>query len=502
MIKVTRSTVIDAPIGAVWAILRDFNSHAGWHPAIGASRIEAGRSADEIGCVRDFRLADGGALREQLLSLSDRDHTLSYCILDAPMPLEGYVASIRLKPVTDGDRTFWSWESRFDTPPERAAELTQLVSDGIYEAGFAAVRRMLGRRSRPLDAPPPAPAAISVTRSPAARGETLRSGAIIVSAYGGADTLIWQETAAPPPGPGEVRLRHTAIGVNYIDIYCRTGYFDLLKPPGVPGMEAAGVILDVGEGVRDLAPGDRVAYACAPVGAYCERRTMDATLLVALPDDIDDRLAAAVLLKGMSAEFLLHRVHKLSAGETVLVHAAAGGVGQLLCQWASALGATVIGTAGSPEKARIAREAGCARTIVYTQEDFVHRVMEITGGRGVDVAYDAVGRDTFGKSFDALATCGHLISYGQASGPVPPIDIAGYSSKSASVSRPNFGHYTDTTEKLRSITGNLFRAIRTGILRANIGLVLPLRQAGDAHRALETRQTSGSIVLDPDGAAR
>ena len=502
MVKVTRSTIIDAPIGAVWAILRDFNSHAGWHPAVSASRIEAGRASDEIGCVRDFALADGGALREQLLSLSDRDHTLSYCILDAPMPIEGYAASIRLRPVTDGDRTFWSWESRFETPPDREEELAQLVSEGIYEAGFAAVKRMLVRENGPRPRPTSAaPSTVSARRLPPARGETLRAGAIVVTAYGGADRLAWREIAVPPPGPGEVRLRHTAIGVNYIDIYCRTGYFDLLKPSGVLGMEAAGVVLDVGEGVRDLSPGDRVAYACTPVGAYCELRTMDASLLVPLPADIDDRLAAAVLLKGMSAEFLLHRVHKVSAGQTVLVHAAAGGVGQLLCQWARALGATVIGTTGSREKARIARDAGCAHTIVYTEEDFTRRVEEMTGGRGADVVYDAVGRDTFGKSFEALATCGHLVSYGQASGPVPPIDIAGYASKSATVSRPNFGHYTDTPEKVRSITDNLFRAIRMGILRANIGLMLPLRQAADAHRALETRRTSGSIILIPDGAA-
>ncbi len=375
MVKVTRSTIIDAPIAAVWAILRDFNSHSGWHPAVSASRIEAGRASDEIGCVRDFALADGGGLREQLLSLSDRDHTLSYCILDAPMPLQGYVASIRLKPVTDGDRTFWSWESRFDTPPGREEELTQLVGEGIYEAGFAAVKRMLARGNGLKPPRPPSPAsAVSVRRLPAARGETLRAGAIIVSAYGGADRMTWQEIAVPPPGPGEVRLRHTAIGVNYIDIYCRTGYFDLLTPPGVLGMEAAGIVLDVGDGVPNLSPGDRVGYACPPVGAYCELRTMDASLLVALPDHIDDRLAAAVLLKGMSAEFLLHRVHKLREGQTILVQAAAGGVGQLLCQWARALGATVIGTVGSREKARIAQGAGCAHTIVYTEEDFIRRV--------------------------------------------------------------------------------------------------------------------------------
>jgi NADPH:quinone reductase-like Zn-dependent oxidoreductase len=343
--------------------------------------------------------------------------------------------------------------------------------------------------------PTTGPAVISVSRPSPSPGETLRAGAIVVTAHGGADRLSWQEIAVPPPGPGAVRLRHTAIGVNYIDIYCRTGYFDLLTPPGVPGMEAAGVVLDAGEGVADFAPGDRVAYACPPLGAYSELRTMDAALLVRLPDEIDDRTAAAALLKGMSAEFLLHRVHKLREGQTILVHAAAGGVGQLLCQWASFIGATVIGTAGSAEKAATAREAGCAHAIVYTEEDFVARVMDITGGRGADAVYDAVGRDTFGKSFEALGNCGHLVSFGQASGPIAPIDIAAYASKSATVSRPNFGHYTDTPEKVRAITGNLFRALRTGILRPNIGLTLPLREAAEAHRALEGRRSSGSIIL-------
>jgi NADPH:quinone reductase-like Zn-dependent oxidoreductase len=495
MIRVTKSTIIDAPVEAAWAILRDFNSHADWHPAVGASHIEDRRSPYEVGCVRDFQLADGGGLREQLLSLSDRDHTLTYCILDAPIPLRDYIATIRLKPVTDGDRTFWSWESRFETPPGREAELSRLVGEGIYEVGFAAIRRMLaGRRGGEPRQPP---AAVTVSWLPASRGETLRAGAIVVTAHGGADRLSWQEVAVPPPGPGQVRLRHTAIGVNYIDIYCRTGYFDLLEPPGVPGMEAAGVILDIGEGAADFAPGDRVAYACPPLGAYSALRTMDAALLVRLPDDIDDRTAAAALLKGMSAEFLLHRVHALREAETVLVHAAAGGVGQLLSQWASALGATVIGTVGSAAKAPIAREAGCAHVIVYTEEDFAARVLEITGGRGADVVYDAVGRDTFGKSYEALSNCGHLVSFGQASGPIAPIDIADYAGKSATVSRPNFGHYTDTPEKRRAITGNLFRALRTGILRVNTGLVLPLREAAEAHRALESRRTSGSIILIP-----
>src|SRR5262245_61650147 len=210
MVKVIRSAIIDAPIDAVWEILRDFNSHERWHPAVSASRIEARRTSDEIGCVRDFRLTAGGAVREQLLSLSDRDHTLSYCILDASMPLHGYVAHIRLKPVTDGDRTFWSWESKFDTPPGWETELSQLVSEGIYDAGFTAVKRLLAGESSPrlLRPSSPAVAAISMKRPSTTRGETLRAGAIVVTAYGGADTLVWQEIAVPPPGLGEVRIQH------------------------------------------------------------------------------------------------------------------------------------------------------------------------------------------------------------------------------------------------------------------------------------------------------
>lgn len=493
MIRIRRSTVIEAPIEEVWHVLRDFNSHKHWHPGIADSRIEDRRRSDQVGCVRDFRLADGAALREQLLSLSDQDHTLRYCILDAPLPLDGYVAMIRLKPVTNSGNTFWEWSSQFRTPPGREAELSRLVAEGIYDAGFQALREHLLHKahvvSQRTQTRPSAPAV--------ATGERLRCKAVIARSHGGPEVFAWQDVDVPPPGPGQVRLRHTAIGVNFIDIYCRTGYFDLLKPPGVLGMEAAGVITDVGAGVSDLAPGDRVAYACSPLGAYAELRTMDAQLLVRLPEDIDDRTAAAALLKGMTAEFLLHRVAQVSQGQTVLVHAAAGGVGQLLCQWASALGATVIGTVGSMDKARIARQAGCAHTIVYSDEDFAARMAELTAGRGADVVFDAVGRDTLERSFQALATCGHLVSFGQASGPLASVDIASYARKSATISRPNFAHYTDTPEKVRAITGNLFRHIRNGTLRVHVWREFPLERAADAHRALEGRATSGPVILIP-----
>jgi NADPH:quinone reductase len=480
MVEVVRSTIVDAPIETLWEALRDFNSHGGWHPAIAASQIEDGRSSDEIGCVRGFALKSGGALREQLLSLSDRDHTLSYCILDAPMPLIGYVATIRLCRITDGNRTFWQWRSTFRTPPGEEASLSRLVATDIYEAGFAAMRVRLARPAPRYFAP-----AVSSGAGP------IDTGAIVVSAFGGPEVLQWRQTSAPPPGPGEVRIRHSAIGVNFIDVYCRTGYFDMLTPSRIPGMEAAGQVLDVGPDVLHIAPGDAVAYACAPPGAYAEIRTMAADLVIHLPDGIDDQMAAAVLLKGMSAEFLIHRVARVRQGDVVLVHAAAGGIGQLLCQWTRALGAEVIGTVGSPDKVAVARASGCTHVINYGDEDFAARVREVTRGRGADVVFDAVGRDTVAKSYEALATNGHLVSYGQASGHIDPIDIGRYAAKSATVSRPNFGHFTDTPAKVHAITNNLFLALRNSILKPTKPSILPLRDAAEAHRRLGSRATVG-----------
>ena len=489
-VKVRKSTVVDAPIGAVWNVLRDFNGHHRWHPIVAESAIEDGRAADEIGCVRRFRLRQGGWLREQLLKLSDRDHSFTYCILEAPLPLYDYVATVRLKPVTDGGGTFWEWRSSFGTPLGEEAALAALVGEQVYEAGFDAVKTQLGLGSSPR-------IRAAAPRGAASTSAPIECNGMVLDRFGGPEVLKWQRLSAPVPGPGEVRLRHMAIGVNYIDVYLRTGYYPLLQPPGVPGLEGAGVVVDVGPGVNGILVGDRVGYACMPPGAYAEYRTMKADLLVVLPDDIPDETAAAGLLKGMTAEFLLHRVHRVKEGDSILVHAAAGGVGQLLCQWARALGATVIGTVGSLEKARIARAHGCAYPILYTEEDFVEKVREITAGRGCDVVYDAVGRDTFLRSYEALALRGHLVSFGQASGPIEPVDIAGFVGKSARVSRPNFGHYTGTPAEVRAITDRLFDALRRGIVSVEIGQRFALSDAAEAHRALEARRTTGSSILLP-----
>jgi NADPH:quinone reductase-like Zn-dependent oxidoreductase len=494
MVTVVRSTIINAPIDEVWAFLRDFNAHDQWHPAVAESRIEDGRAPDEVGCVRNFRLVDGAQLREQLLALDDRNRTYTYCILDSPIPLVGYVSTVTLKPVSDGNRTYWHWRSTFHPPPERTAELARMVGEDIYVGGFVAARRFLEGE---------APAATGTARRAAPRARigttsgTLHARAIVMRSHGGPEVLRVEEVRVPPPGSGEVRICQTAIGLNYIDVYVRTGAYPLLTPPGTPGMEAAGEVLDVGPDVIGILPGDRVAYACPPVGAYAEIRTMAPDQLVVVPEDIDDAAAAALMLKGMSAEYLLHRTHAVKRGDTILVHAAAGGVGLLLCQWAKHIGATLIGTVSSDEKARLARDNGCDYPIVTGREDFAARVSELTRGRGCDVVYDSVGAATFAGSLAALARCGHLVSYGQASGPVPPVDPVALSAKSATLSRPVLFHYTADPAVLREIAGRTFDALRRGIIRAGINQRYALRDAAAAHRDLEARRTTGASVLLP-----
>jgi len=265
----------------------------------------------------------------------------------------------------------------------------------------------------------------------------------------------------------------------------------------IPGVEAAGEVVDVGEGVAGIQPGDRVCYACLPPGAYSQYRNLQADRLVLLPATVDDEVAAAILLKGMTAEYLLCRAHRVQPGDAVLVHSAAGATGMLLCQWAKHLGATVIGTVGTDEKARIARESGCDDAIVHTHEDFVSRVKEITKGKGADVVFDGVGRDTLLKSLDALAVRGHLVSYGQSSGAPEPLDIGMLTAKSAKLSRPVVFHYTADPAELRSSAGQVFKLLAGGALKSTINQRASLAEAGRLHRELETRRTTGASVLLP-----
>jgi NADPH:quinone reductase len=472
-IRVRRSAVIDAPIERVWAVLRDFNSHTAWHPAVGPSAIERGEPSDQVGCVRDFTLKDGNHIREQLLTLSDRDHVSTYCILDATLPMRNYVATVQLKRVTDGDRTFWHWESTFHVPRGREREFEQLVGAGVYEAGFTGLAAYLRRDGRPS---PSRPAVDAL--------------AVVATSFGGPEVLQPRRLDAPTPRAGEVRLRQTAVGVNYIDVYVRRGDYRMIEPPAPLGMEAAGVVLE--SNATGFGPGDRVAYACVPPGAYATVRTLPAAQLVPLPDDVSEETAAALMLKGMTAEYLLHRTHRVRPGDAVLVHAAAGGVGLLLCQWARTLGARVIGTVSSETKAELARANGCEYPIVTRSYVFAEKVKQVTGGRGADVIYDGLGREAAQENRAALARRGHWVSYGHATGALEPLSLA---EKSGTFSQPVLFDYTE--DLLHQMAGHVFAALRDGILRPDVRHRYPLGAAADAHRDLEARRTTGQIVLLP-----
>lgn len=322
--------------------------------------------------------------------------------------------------------------------------------------------------------------------------------AIVLSETGGPHNLRWQEISVGDPGPGQVRLRHTAIGLNFIDVYHRTGLYPLPALPAIIGLEAAGVVEAVGEGVTDLVPGSRVAYASPPAGAYAEVRLMPADRLVPLPDAIDDARAAAMMLKGMTAEYLLCRTCKVRSGDTILVHAASGGVGLIVCQWAKHLGATVIGTVGSEAKAELARAHGCDHPILYTKENFVERVRALTDGAGVPVVYDSVGKDTFVGSLDCLRPMGMMVSFGNASGAVPAFEPGVLSAKgSLFLTRPTLIHYTAQRRDLVASAEALFAVVMAGAVRIEVHQRYPLRDAAQAHRDLEARKTTGSTLLMP-----
>lgn len=318
--------------------------------------------------------------------------------------------------------------------------------------------------------------------------------AIRVHEAGAPEVLKWEEVDVGEPGPGQVRLRQEAAGLNFIDVYHRTGLYP--QPlPFTPGVEGAGVVEAVGEGVADLKVGDRVAYG-GPVGGYAEARLVPADRLVKLPETISSEQAAAMMLQGMTAEMLLKRVYPVKSGETILVHAAAGGVGLILCQWAKALGATVIGTVSSDEKAELARANGCDHPIIYTRQDFVAEVERITEGAKVAVVYDGVGKDTFMKSLDCLARRGMMASFGNASGPVEPFDALLLARKgSLFLTRPTLYDYTFDAADLQQSARSLFDVVGSGKVRIEIGQRFALADAAEAHRALEGRRTSGSTVL-------
>jgi NADPH2:quinone reductase len=312
---------------------------------------------------------------------------------------------------------------------------------------------------------------------------------------GGPEVLIWQQISVDKPGPGQVRLKHKAVGLNFIDTYQRSGLYAVPMPSGLGG-EGCGIVEEVGPEVTDLKPGDRVAYAGGPLGAYSEERVMPADRLVPVPGGIGDQEAAAMMLKGMTAWYLVRRTHVVKPGETILIHAAAGGVGLIVCQWAKHLGATVIGTVGDDQKAALAKAHGCDHPINYRKDDFVARVSEITGGKKLPVVYDSVGKDTFYKSLDCIAPLGLMASFGQSSGAIGPVDIGILAGKgSLFLTRPTLNTYTASRQDLLTASGELFDVVKRGVVKLAINQTYPLRDAAQAHRDLQGRKTTGSTVF-------
>ena len=319
--------------------------------------------------------------------------------------------------------------------------------------------------------------------------------AVRIHEPGGPEKLVWEAVDVPAPGKGEVQLEHKAVGLNYIDVYHRTGLYPLPALPTAIGLEACGVVTALGDGVSDLAVGDRVAYASPPLGAYAEMRNIPAERVVKLPDSIDDKTAAGMMLQGMTVEYLLRRTFKVEAGQTILVHAAAGGVGLMMCQWAKHLGVTIIGTVGSEEKAALAKANGCNHTIMYRQENFAEKVMEITNGAGVPVIYDGIGADTVERGFDCLSPLGMMVSFGNASGSVAEIPMSWLAKGSFFVTRPSLMAYTAKRADLVASANALFEVVQSGAVKIDVRQTYPLSEAAQAHSDLEARKTTGTTVF-------
>ncbi|KAL9254278.1 Quinone oxidoreductase 1-like protein [Drosera capensis] len=322
--------------------------------------------------------------------------------------------------------------------------------------------------------------------------------AIRVHELGGPEVLKWEDVEIGEPKEGEIRVKNKAVGLNFIDVYFRKGVYPVASLPYTPGVEAVGEVIAVGPGLTGRQVGDLVAYCMSPMGSYAQEQILLASAVVPVPVSIDPVVAASVLLKGLTAHYLVRRTYKVGPGDTVLVHAAAGGTGSLLCQWANALGATVIGTVSTKEKAIQAKDDGCHHVIIYKEEDFVSRVNEITSGKGVEVVYDSVGKDTFLGSLACLKSRGYMVSFGQSSGSPDPVPLSALGAKSLFLTRPSLKHYTETRDELLEASGELFANVVSGILKVRVNHKYPLSQAARAHDDLENRRTSGSVVLIPD----
>ena len=492
-ITVQRSAVIDAPIDRVWEILRDFNSHHKWHPAVTRSLMENDLAGDIVGGVRKSNLSNVSELREQLLSHSDIEYTYTYCILDSPLPLIDYLATVRLRPVTDGNQTFWDWRSRFRTTSERVEELKHLVGNDIYESGFTGLRTYLAEKSEPAQ---PLIGEEPKKVVPTVKGEDLPSKAIIVDTYGGPEVMALRDVTIPAPEPWQVRIRQTALAINYIDIKHRRGAATGLDLPITPGVEGVGTIIDVGEQVNGFFPGDRVAYTRRKPGAYTEIRCIDAEACILLPGRVSDT-DASTLLKGVTAILLLSRIFRAGPGESILIQSVSGGLGHLLSQWAQSMNLTVIGTVSTTDKAKFARNYGCDYPIVITGESPIKdEVMRITNGRGVNYWVHSNGAHGIDDAVACLTRCGHCAIIGDRDGQAIPLDVNILKKRSLTISAPVCFDYFDDRPYLQRLAQQLFSKIQNRTISPVIK-AFPLSQAKEAHERIEARQNMGAMVLIP-----
>ena len=486
-VTVLRSAVIEAPIERVWAVLRDFGGWRRWHPSVAESRMENDFDGDVVGVE----------MREQLLHHSDRDHSLTHSILDSPLPLFESVATIRLKPVTDGDRTLWLWRWTFRTPDDRAGRYEMRIARDVCEASFTGIRTFLAEKEKPgATAAAPPEEMEGMVRTGRTQERLLPSRAVVVETAGGPEVLALKQGMVPAPGPYQVRLRQTAVAVNTLDLRQRAGAAEGLDMPGTPGVEAAGEIIDVGEHANGFFPGDRVVYLSRTPGAYAEIRCIEADACMLLPDEVNE-VDAAVLLKGVTAALLLDRVFRAAPGAVILIEAAAEGTGHLLTQWAQTRELTVIGTAATDDQARFSRDRGCGHPVVgATGPSLAAEVMRITNGRGVDYWVHRGDAFSLETAVSCLARCGHLAAIGAVGNPHPALDLNDLKRRSLTVSAPSVVDYLNDRTYLQRLVQQLFAKMQSGEISPSV-VPLPLSEAAEAHRRIEQQGAMGALALLP-----
>jgi len=455
--------------------------------------MENDAGGDVVGGVRRFSITDGAELREQLLRHSDREHILISSILDSPLPLNDHVATIHLRPVTDGNQTFWDWRAQFRAPESRAAELKDFVGRQICEAGFTGLRTFLAAPTVHPTMPAPETEAAEIA---AAGGELLASQAVVAQAFGGPEVLSLREVTVPAPGPRQVRIRQTAVAVNFHDITERRGISQGLDLPLTPGLEGVGEIIDVGGQVNGLFPGDRVAYMGRTPGAYAGIRCVDAKECILLPEGVSDTQASS-LLKGVAAGLLLSRVFRAAPGATILIQSVAGGIGHLLSQWAKSVDLTVIGTVSTADKAKFSRSRGCDHPIVLVDDtSLTDEVMRITNGRGVDYWVQSGGAPSFENAIACLAPGGHCAVIGDRYGRSIPLDVQVLMRRSLTVSAPVCFDYLADRSYLQRLAHQLFSRIQSRTIIPAVE-AFPLNRAAEAHQLIESRGNMCAVVLLP-----